>query len=205
MTSGEPGALGRSPRRVDAWEKVSGQARYEEAVATAIRGFVRSTGGRAILFVQVHGPDSAQDDRIPSRRVLESLSDVADRVALVDGWVEPSLLKATYGCMDLFLGTRLHSNLFALTEGVPVVAVGYQYKTRGILRMLGLEEWMVDIDGALAETLEPMVLRAWQQREALRSRLAAALVEVRRQTAQAGALLAEDYAACAASSHGRQA
>ncbi len=28
MTSGEPGALGRSPRRVDAWEKVSGQARY---------------------------------------------------------------------------------------------------------------------------------------------------------------------------------
>jgi colanic acid/amylovoran biosynthesis protein len=169
------------------------QAQYEEAVAASIQDFVEQTGGRAILFVQVHGPDSAQDDRVPSRRVLECLSDLGDRVVLVDRWVGPKLLKAAFGQTDLFLGTRLHSNLFALTEGVPVVAVGYQYKTRGILRMLGLEEWMVDIDAASTDTLVPLLRRAWQQHEELRARLGARLLDLRQQTSQAGILIAQDY------------
>ncbi len=41
--------------------------------------------------------------------------------------------------MDLFLGTRLHSNIFALVAGVPVVAVAYQYKTFGLMEMIGLK------------------------------------------------------------------
>ncbi|HNS49552.1 MAG TPA: polysaccharide pyruvyl transferase family protein [Anaerolineae bacterium] len=177
------------------------QAEYEEGIASAIRDFA-STGGRAVLFAQVHGPDTAQDDRIPSRRVLERVSDLGDRVVLVDGWAEPALLKAAYGRMDLFLGTRLHSNLFALTEGVPVVAIGYQYKTRGILRMLGLEEWMLDIDAVSAETLVPLVRRAWLQREQLRSQLLVTLGELRHQTRQAGSLVARDYLSLTAGTDG---
>jgi colanic acid/amylovoran biosynthesis protein len=169
------------------------QAHYEEAVEAAIRDFVGQSGGRAILFVQVHGPDWAQDDRVPSRRLGDRLADLGEKIVLVDRWVEPTLLKAAYGLTDLFLGTRLHSNLFALTEGVPVVAVGYQYKTRGIMRMLGLEEWMLEIDAASPETLVPLLRRAWQQREQTRELLHATLSALRQQTAEAGILIAQDY------------
>lgn len=169
------------------------QDEYEEAVAAAVRDFVTRTGGQAFLFVQVHGPSFGQDDAVPARRVRQRLADLGDRVVLVGKWVAPTLLRAAYGKMDLFLGTRLHSNLFALTEGVPVVAIGYQYKTRGIMRMLGLEEYVVEIDAIAAETLVPLVRRAWSENRALRAHIASELRRLREETAQAGNLIAQDY------------
>lgn len=169
------------------------QDEYEEAVAAAIRDFVTGTGGQAFLFVQVHGPSFGQDDAVPARRVQQRLAGLGDRVVLVGQWVAPTVLRAAYGEMDLFLGTRLHSNLFALTEGVPVVAIGYQYKTRGIMRMLGLEEYVVEIDSIAAEALVPLVRKAWSENKELRAHIASELQRLREETAQAGTLIAQDY------------
>ena len=39
----------------------------------------------------------------------------------------------------------MHSNIFALSETVPVIAIGYLHKTRGIASMLGMDRWVLDI------------------------------------------------------------
>ena len=166
---------------------------YEKAVEAAIRDFIRRYGGRVVLFAQVQGPTAAEDDRIPARRVLSRLEDVADRVALVDRRVPPSVLKAAYGQMDIFLGTRLHSNIFALTEGVPVVAIGYQYKTRGVMRMLELERWQIDIEQVSREALLSLLHQAWEQREHIRAHIEHILPKLREQASRAGELVASDF------------
>jgi colanic acid/amylovoran biosynthesis protein len=171
------------------------QSAYEDAIETAIRDFLRSHGSRVVLFAQVHGPTAAQDDLIPARRVLARLVDLGNKVVLVDRWVPPSVLKAAYGKMDSFLGTRLHSNIFALTAGVPVVAIGYQYKTRGILRMLGLEPWVLDIQEVKQETLVRLLQRAWGERERTRAHIQEVIPKAARQAATTGALIASDFCA----------
>jgi len=48
--------------------------------------------------------------------------------------------------MDLFIGTRMHSNIFALMANVPTIAIAYEHKAYGIMKMMGLEKWVVDIN-----------------------------------------------------------
>lgn len=169
------------------------QERYEDAVEAAIRDFLANRQGRVALFAQVQGPTAAEDDRIPARRVLAQLEDLGDQVVLADRWVPPPILKAAYGQMDFFLGTRLHSNIFALTEGVPVVAIGYQYKTRGVMRMLDLEDWVLDIEQVDRETLVRLLRKAWAERECIRAHIQQVLPALRLQASKAGALIATDF------------
>lgn len=150
------------------------QVRYEAAVAAAIRHFITAYDGRAVLFAQVCGPTAADDDRIPARRVRAALDDpqFAGRITVIDEEVSAATLKAAYGCMDLFLGSRLHSNIFTLTEGVPVLAIAYQDKTFGVLRMLGLDEWVVDIRAVEAGQLVDLLRRLWAVRAEVRGLIA---------------------------------
>jgi polysaccharide pyruvyl transferase WcaK-like protein len=53
------------------------------------------------------------------------------------------------GMLDLMVGTRLHSTLLALREGVPAVHVSYTDKGRAIYADLGLDDWVVDIAAVL--------------------------------------------------------
>ena len=154
-----------------------GQAGYEAAVAQVIRAFVAQTGGQVVLFSQVQGPKASDDDRIPAQRVYEAVGDLDGCVVFITEGVNAHTLKAAYGQMDLFLGSRLHSCIFALTMGVPVVAIQYQPKTRGIMEMAGLGEWVVPIEQVAAEPdhLTHLLLAGWQARAALRHQIAKTL------------------------------
>jgi colanic acid/amylovoran biosynthesis protein len=62
-------------------------------------------------------------------------------------------IKAMYGDLDLLVGTRFHSVIFAMTSSVPVLAIEYEHKTSGIMHDLGLDEWVHDIATVDAATL----------------------------------------------------
>lgn len=56
-------------------------------------------------------------------------------------------LKAVYGECDFVVGTRFHSVIFALSEGIPAIAIGYGgNKGRGIMRDLGFPELVIPIE-----------------------------------------------------------
>jgi colanic acid/amylovoran biosynthesis protein len=169
------------------------QERYEKACSAAARFFISEYNGKVLLLPQVSGPSRSQDDRIPARRIAESLADLAGSAAAVSEPLPPALLKALYGKMDLFVGTRMHSNIFALSMGTPVLAIGYQPKTAGIMQMLHMQAWVVDIrqvdTGRTVELLESL----WENRTALRMRLEEALPGFLSEANHAGQLVAADY------------
>lgn len=169
------------------------QDSYEAAIAGAARFFVEQYRGKVIFIPQVWGPLPSQDDRVPARRVTALLGDLGDRLHLVNEPLPPELLKAVYGKMDLFIGTRMHSNIFALSEGVPVIAIGYQHKTRGIARMLGLDDWVIDINAVDEHKLIHLLGLLARQREELRAQIQAQLPGIVRQSRQAGEIIAADY------------
>jgi colanic acid/amylovoran biosynthesis protein len=129
------------------------QEQYEAACASAARWFIEQRGGKVILFPQVFGPYLSQDDRVPARRVMQLLPELSSSFFLVEQSLPLELLKSVYSHMDVFIGTRMHSCIFALSEDVPTIMIGYLPKTRGLAEMLGLNEWCVEINQVLGNEL----------------------------------------------------
>lgn len=160
------------------------QALYEEAVTQAVRLFLEETDGDVLLFSQVCGPKVADDDRIPARRVAATLGiyGFSTRVYLIDAVLPAATLKAAYSWMDFFLGTRLHSTIFALAEGVPVVAIAYQDKTEGVFQMLGLGAWVIRIEQTTPKSLQSLYRQLWPQRVQMRAQVQQSVHALRQET-----------------------
>jgi colanic acid/amylovoran biosynthesis protein len=168
------------------------QQRYEAALAEALSAFAQKTGARYVFFPQVTGPTIEQDDRVVARRVAGNMRGA--KVTLIEEQAAPDVMKAAFGLMNLFVGTRMHSNIFALSGGVPVVAIGYLHKTRGIMQMMGLEDCVIDIDNINAGVLQTLIERVWEEREALHEHIVLQAEHLARSANSAAALIKADAA-----------
>lgn len=169
------------------------QVQYEAACAEAARLFIERYGGKVILFPQVVGPSPSQDDRVPSRRVADRLTGLSSSVVVIEEPTPPDLLKSAYGLMRLFIGTRMHSSIFALSQGVPVIAIGYQPKTLGILEMVELDEWVIAIDEVTQKNLPRLVEELWERGDEIRAHLQQTIPHLIRQTHRGGSIIAVDF------------
>jgi colanic acid/amylovoran biosynthesis protein len=172
-----------------------GQEGYERALVSALSAFVHRHGGAVFLFPQVSGPSIAEDDRIPSRRVAHRLTESGIPVVTIDAAWSPNELKSAYGQMDVFVGTRLHSNIFALTAGTPVVAIAYYYKTHGVMQTLDLSEWVLDIKTLTASQLEERLEQLWRRRTDVHHHLRVTLPQIQAQAQHTCTMIRNDFAA----------
>lgn len=76
-------------------------------------------------------------------------------------------LKGIIGQMDLFIGTRMHSNILALSMRVPTIAISCQRKTEGIMSMLRLTEYVLDIATITFDDMVSMIERVWNNQQAI--------------------------------------
>ncbi len=169
------------------------QSVYEDAVSAVIKFFVTKNGGKVLLVPQVWGPSKAEDDRITARRIAERLSEMKSEVVFFDEPISPDMLQAIFGEMDIVIGTRMHSNIFAATRMVPVIPIGYLQKTLGIANSAGLDEWVVDIEEVDAEILINKLTELWEQKELVKSHLAGIIPHLIEESKNAGILTAQDY------------
>jgi colanic acid/amylovoran biosynthesis protein len=169
------------------------QEEYENAIASAARFFIEQYDGITVFFTQVSGPSLSQDDRIPTRRVITQLRDLSESVLFIEEPISADILKPIYGFMDIFIGTRMHSNIFAVGEGVPVIAIGYQHKTKGIMEMMNLEPWTIDINSLGVEQLQLMLSSLWNKRNFIQENLYRSVPNLADQANQAGKIILRDY------------
>jgi colanic acid/amylovoran biosynthesis protein len=146
--------IGAAPDRplvgitVRQWLDPAGQESYERAVATVADAAVEEFGATVVFLPQVTSERQDDDDRVAGRRVADRMRCPAQ---VLGDSLDHHTIKAMYGGLDLLIGTRFHSVIFAMTASVPVLAVEYEHKTSGIMHDLGLDEWVHDIatvDGA---------------------------------------------------------
>jgi colanic acid/amylovoran biosynthesis protein len=177
------------------------QQQYEAALAEALAAFAGKIGAQLVFFPQVIGPTVEQDDRVVARRVAESMP--GSDLVLIDAQPAPDVMKAAIGMMDLLVGTRMHSNIFALSGGVPVVAIGYLHKTRGIMHLLGLQDCVIDIGDINAGALAAKIQQVWDARADLRQRIMLQAERMRQSASTATEQIRADAAALrAAQSNG---
>ena len=116
---------------------------YFAVIVDTIKYLTSELKARVIFSPQViFSPRN--DDRIISRKIATAVD--SDRVTVLTDDYSPEQLKAMIGNMDLFIGTRMHSNIFSTSMYVPTIAISYEKKTDGIMSMLGLQDYVLDIN-----------------------------------------------------------
>lgn len=101
--------------------------------------------GYDVLFIP-HVMIPGNDDRIISREVRAKMS-FSGRAVIVEEELNASQMKGLIGCSSLFVGSRMHAAIGAISQGVPTIIVAYNHKAYGIFKdMLGQGEFIVDID-----------------------------------------------------------
>lgn len=169
------------------------QSLYETVIAQTIKYFVAKYRGKAILFPQCWGPTEPEDDRIPSKRVANLIPDYKEDVIAINTPMSAKELKSAYGKMDIFIGTRMHANIFALTENVPVIAIGYLHKTLGTARLVGITPWVIDINHIDQAQMINKLDNLWNEREKIRSNLSVKIPQLAEQVKQAATYIYNDY------------
>lgn len=106
--------------------------------------------GSIVIFPQVRGPGVFENDiPISAMFVKELRSSIPPTHLLFAHPSEgnsPLDLISLLSQIDLIVATRFHSAIFALISGVPAIAIGYQPKSVGIMRLLNLERYCMEID-----------------------------------------------------------
>lgn len=125
---------------------VGGDFAYTNAMARVISELVTRTGADVVVFSMNRPP--ASDDLAFARQVYsETEQSLRNKVHLLSGDYTPAQIKGMIGRLSLFIGTRLHPSLFALSSMVPVLTVHDQPKVTAFMDFTGLSEWHMEASG----------------------------------------------------------
>lgn len=166
---------------------------YYLTFASLLEQMTAELPARVFLFNQVTGPTAQEDDRRAVEKVLQKVTRGASQIHWVNEILAPAMLKACYGQMQLFIGSRLHSGIFALSMGVPTVFIGYLTKTRGVMEALNLESWVIDLAQVEPELVWDKVQAAWREKQAYASRLQEILPPLHQAILEIGKWISQDY------------
>lgn len=129
------------PETFNISQKIQKMESYVMASAEFLRKLC-DDGFQVYIMPQCIGPH-ADNDLIVSRNIWARTG--CPKVRIIDNDLPPEQLKGLYSEMDYFIGTRMHSVIFALSEHVPCIAVSYDQKTDGIMKQFNLSDLVIPI------------------------------------------------------------
>jgi len=132
--------------------------------------YLAKNGYRVVLVAHSIGPIVIEDDR-------KACLDIATRVRygspvmVFEDW-NAMELAAFYGYAIGVVSVRLHAALLASLSGIPSVAIAYEgTKTQGIMEIIGLGEFVIDISRLSYENLVNTFDNLLSKTDSIRSKL----------------------------------
>lgn len=151
------------------WTK-EGQDNYEQAHADLIDHIAEKYPTIKPVFIpQCTFPHVDDDDRKVGDKIL-ALSKTKKAVVIQED-LDYQKVKLSYKQADFVVGTRFHSMVFGLSYTIPGIAIEYEYKTRGIMRDLALEEWVITFNSTTSENLIQLCDRMIKEKDAYKQHL----------------------------------
>jgi len=152
---------------------------YEETLAKALINLSKKYNAQINIFTQCYGPSRDQDDRYAALKLYRRLIRELDDVTCLNNFKNALELYKSYGSMDLIVGSRMHTGIFAFINAIPVVLIGYQPKSVGMMKLFDLEGYCIPIESASNEQLlVDLVCDAFEHRAELSRKIAERYQEI---------------------------
>lgn len=143
--------------------------RIRSILQHAIKYSVEELGADAILVPLSFGEES--DDRQVASELKESVHTTnGDHIKVLTGEYTAEEACGIIGFMDMLVGMRLHSLIMASTRGVPIIAINYDPKVKGFMRMMGLPEQVIEPYDSVEKSLG-IVKSTWANRDVVARKL----------------------------------
>jgi polysaccharide pyruvyl transferase WcaK-like protein len=122
------------------------RAPYRETVARVLRRLLATKDAGVLLVPHVVPPCSeAESDGSACRELVGTLEpQYAARVQVAPELRDPMEAKWVIGQTDWFCGTRMHSCIAALSQGVPTAGIAYSDKALGVFETAGAGDALLD-------------------------------------------------------------
>jgi len=173
------------PKPKHAHNKHFRQSDNLESIERICVGFVETHGGELLVFPQSRGPGQFENDRIPARKLMDRLQKKlpSDRLHYInlEETAPPADVIQIISRADCVLTVRFHSAIFALIQGIPILAVAYQPKSPGIMQQFNLESFCFDINNLESTEAEKRLEEIISNREDLEKMIIKQLQAIRRE------------------------
>lgn len=165
--------------------------RFISAMARGVRLCTGELGAQVALL-----PFWAErDDEVLRAIEQEAITLGAPPEAITWAHVEhtPSALAAYIAEADLLVSMRLHALIFGAAAGVPMLALSYVPKVRSLMRLLGAERWVIEVQTRVPspEEVEMKLRQIWRLRQAEGEKLRQRAETMQRRAEQDAARIAE--------------
>lgn len=107
--------------------------------------------GNCFVFVPQVIVDNGDDTEVA--KVIKSKLLCPDSFIILHDDLSPVEIKGLISNFDYFIGTRMHSNIFATSMRIPTIAIAYEKKTNGIMHTLGLDDYVIEINNISKDIL----------------------------------------------------
>lgn len=148
---------------------------YREYIRLLLVELCHQHNGEVWLIPHTYAPDGdVESDNEACRIAQQELPlEFANRVRFITGEYDQNELKWIIGLCDFFIGSRMHSCIAALSQGVPCVGVAYSMKFKGVFESVGAGDWVIDGRESGNHEAIKRVLELYQVRDAFRKPLKA--------------------------------
>lgn len=148
------------------------QTIFEDELIKSLTQFAKAVKKIAIQpLVQVDAREYGDDDYERTQKIANILKNEGLLVRPLKINLTVTDAVNNYASLSLLMGMRMHSNILAATQGVPFVAIAYEYKTDGIAKQLGVSGLTVPFTHVTSQTLLRLLTKAYINRFVLRERL----------------------------------
>ncbi|MGD9780906.1 MAG: polysaccharide pyruvyl transferase family protein [Kiritimatiellia bacterium] len=158
---------------------------YLALIAELCDRAIRQWKAQVLLFPNELS-DGRYDDRAVARDVLERVQCKADvRIFPAENHSGPEQKGAMARC-DLFVASRYHGIVAAMSMGVPTVVIGWHHKYAELLDHFGQRDVGLSSKNCTVDALWACCERTWSHRQEVRKTISARLPEVERRIYEAG-------------------
>lgn len=159
---------------------------YPAFLAELLTALLSRQEGAIILVPHTIAPHGdVESDNEASEKVRAALPpELQHRVHVLEGELDAHQLKGVIRQCDFFIGSRMHSCIAALSQGVPCVGVAYSMKFKGVFESVDMGDFVVDARAVDASEATRRILDLYHSRDAKRPILAAAVRSAQQRLAQ---------------------
>lgn len=120
--------------------------KYIEIFSNLSNQIINSYGHKILLIPHVIDTIAYKnDDRIVLKKIYQNIHR-KENCLIIEEDLPASILKKLIGMCDIFIGSRMHSNIASLSTNVPTIAISYSHKFLGIMELYEQGEYVLNVN-----------------------------------------------------------
>lgn len=146
---------------------------YRKLVYNVIEHLIRQKDATILLVPHVFGPkEHAESDAAVCEVIYAELKQkYQNKLYMARGKYDQSEIKYIIGLCDLFIGSRMHACIAALSQSIPAVAIAYSKKFIGVLQTINAGYSVADPRELESGDILTIIDRVYDQRASIKRQL----------------------------------